>query len=118
MRSIWMMSALLVAAFVPGVAQAQTKAVPLVPQRWLTNDDYPKESLRNKESGTTGFRLDIDATGRVTGCTVTESSGHLRLDETTCLLMRKRGRFRPATDTSGAKIPSQWSSRFNWWVGN
>jgi protein TonB len=100
----------------PGHRPCPDPTVPISPAGWITNNDYPQLSLENKERGTTAFRLDIDATGSVIGCTITESSGYRRLDDTACKLMRKRGRFKPATDAGGAAVPGDWSSRFNWWV--
>lgn len=84
------------------------------PQTWVINDDYPPAALRAREQGTTGFRLDIDATGRVTDCTVTSSSGSPLLDETTCTLLKRRALFNPAEDAQGAKIAASWTSRFRW----
>ncbi|MCW3849587.1 energy transducer TonB [Sphingomonas sp. LB-2] len=84
------------------------------PQSWVTNDDYPASSLNREEQGTTGFRLDVDASGRVTNCTVTSSSGSSALDNTACSLLKRRARFSPAEDASGNKIPASWSSRFRW----
>ncbi|MBO9712860.1 energy transducer TonB [Sphingomonas sp.] len=84
------------------------------PQNWVTNDDYPAGAIRQYEQGSVGFRLDIEADGRVSRCTLTRSSGWPLLDVTTCALLRRRARFYPATDSQGAAIPSTWSSRFTW----
>ncbi|MBO9712762.1 TonB family protein [Sphingomonas sp.] len=84
------------------------------PQGWVTNDDYPNAAIRAEQAGTTSFRLDVDATGRVTNCTITGSSGSSLLDSTACNLLKRRARFSPAEDASGNKIPSAWSSRFTW----
>lgn len=84
------------------------------PQSWVLNDDYPKAALRARMEGTTGFALQIDAEGRVTGCTVTSSSGHALLDDTTCSLLTARARFTPAENAQGVKIASEWRSRFRW----
>ena len=84
------------------------------PQSWVTNDDYPAAALRAEQAGTTGFRLDVDATGKVTNCTVTSSSGSALLDNTACSLLKRRARFNAAEDASGNKIPAPYSSRFTW----
>ena len=84
------------------------------PQSWVTNDDYPASALRAGEQGTTGFRLEIDPTGRVTRCTVTQSSGSTVLDSATCSLITRRARFTPARDEKGNAVGAQWSSRFRW----
>lgn len=81
---------------------------------YVSNDDYPDSAIRNEESGTTGFRLDVGPDGRVSNCTVTASSGSSSLDSTTCRLMRSRARFTPATNSSGAKVSDSVSGRIRW----
>lgn len=84
------------------------------PQSWVTNDDYPAAALRAEQEGTVSFRLDVDATGKVTNCSIVSSSGSSLLDNTACSLLRRRARFSPAEDASGNKIPATWPSRFRW----
>jgi len=83
------------------------------PQDWMTSDDYPPAALRAGDQGTVGVRLDVTADGRVSGCTVTSSSGSSLLDTTACNLLRRRGRFNPQEE-GGQKVPSTWVSRFTW----
>jgi protein TonB len=80
----------------------------------ITNDDYPASALRSNEEGTTGFRLDVGPNGRVTGCTVTSSSGSSALDSATCRLLRSRARFTPARDNTGAATSDSVSARIVW----
>lgn len=84
------------------------------PQGWVTDDDYPAAAIREEKQGVTGVRLSVDASGRVTDCTVTSSSGSSALDSTACNLLRRRAKFNPATDSAGNKVPGSWSSRFRW----
>lgn len=86
------------------------------PQNWVTDSDYPSAALRSGDQGTTGFRLDVDASGRVTNCSVTASSGSSVLDSTACNLLKRRARFSPAEDANGNKIPATFSSRFRWQI--
>lgn len=119
MQTIWTTSGVLLIAglFLPGVVQAQTSPVPIAhPERWITYSDYPQESVRLREKGIVGFRLEVDAQGGVTACSITSSSGFSRLDRTACALLMKRARFKPATDANGAAVAGAWSSRFRWWV--
>jgi protein TonB len=81
---------------------------------YVSNDDYPDSAIRNEEQGTTGFRLDVGPDGRVSNCTITQSSGSGSLDNTTCRLMRSRARFTPATDSTGAKTSDSVSGRIRW----
>lgn len=70
----------------------------------ITTEDYPPSALRNEEQGTVRVRLSVDTSGRVTGCTVSQSSGHSSLDQTTCRLLQRRARFTPARDNTGQPI--------------
>lgn len=98
-----------------GWSSGATKLTPRgSPQAWITNDDYPANALRAEQQGTVKFRLDVDATGRVTECTITESSGSDSLDSTACSLLKRRARFTPARDAKGNGVPSSFSSRFRW----
>lgn len=56
------------------------------------------------EEGDTIARLDVDATGRVTGCAVLVSSGSAALDNATCKISLERGRLRPAIGADGKPI--------------
>lgn len=84
------------------------------PGTWTSNDDYPPSAVRNEESGTTGFRLDIGADGKVTNCTITSSSGSSTLDNTTCTLLKRRAKFTPGRDSDGSSIGGVYSSRIKW----
>ena len=83
-------------------------------QDLMTTDDYPSSSLRNNEEGTVSYRLDVGADGRVVACTVTGSSGHPLLDETSCRLLQRRARFNAAKDTSGQPVGSVYNGKFTW----
>ena len=63
--------------------------------QYVTADDYPGEALRRRQQGRVAFVVGVGPDGRVTGCTVTVSSGHEALDEGTCRLARARLRFNP-----------------------
>jgi len=84
------------------------------PGSWVTSDDYPSRALREERAGAVGFRLDIGPDGKVTNCTVTSSSGHADLDSEACRLLTRRGRFKPAMDSSGNPVNDSYSSRFVW----
>lgn len=86
------------------------------PQAWLTTDDYPSSAIREGVQGVTGYRLDIGADGKPTGCTVTSSSGSSILDDTACRLLVRRARFTPAKDTAGNGVPSSYSGRTRWQI--
>ncbi|WP_324750726.1 energy transducer TonB [Sphingomonas sp. LY54] len=77
-------------------------------------EDYPTEALAKGEQGTTHFRLTIGTDGRVSRCAITQSSGHVSLDEATCGVMTKRARFRPALDADGKPTVGTAESRVTW----
>ena len=76
-------------------------------QALITTDDYPDSSLRNEEEGTVRVELSVNERGKVDGCTVTQSSGHPKLDETTCNLLSRRAPLEPAKAEGGAPMRSK-----------
>lgn len=106
-----------------GSASAQDAAgdksrapMPREPQNWMSDDDYPAVALRRKETGTTDFKLDIDAKGKIVACHVTGSSGFWELDEGSCAVMMKNSKFYPALNAKGDPIASEYRSKFTWTV--
>ena len=90
------------------------RPTPLQPENWITAGDYPAPALRASEEGRVGYRLDVDAVGTVTGCSVVASSGSGVLDVHTCDLLRLRARFEPAHGPMNNAVPSQYSSGIDW----
>jgi protein TonB len=64
-------------------------------------DDYPSDALRNGDEGRVRAKLTIGTDGRVTNCSIIESSGTNSLDRTTCSILTRKARFTPATDSNG-----------------
>jgi periplasmic protein TonB len=62
---------------------------------------YPARALREDREGRVGIRVEINADGRVTDCTVTSSSGTPELDQAACDGMRRYARYSPALDDAG-----------------
>lgn len=92
-----------------GRAQARA-ALPAL----IGDTDYPASALRAGEQGTVRFTLEVGPYGRVTNCTVTESSGSAALDAATCRLMRTRARFTPARDSAGNPTGDSHDGRITW----
>ena len=84
------------------------------PANWATTNDYPTRALREEREGTTSFRVTVGPDGRVTGCTVTSSSGSPDLDDATCQNVTRRARFNPATDGEGQPTTGSYSNRVRW----
>src|SRR3546814_8358087 len=80
------------------------------PADWFPADAYPPAAKASGAEGRTGFAVDIDAKGRVTSCSITESSGTALLDSTTCALVVMNGRFTPAHDAAGTEVAGVWNS--------
>ncbi|KPF51910.1 MULTISPECIES: energy transducer TonB [Novosphingobium] len=85
------------------------------PGDWVTSNDYPSRALREGAEGTTGFRLEYDASGRPTNCSVTRSSGNQELDAATCQNLMRRARFKPGTQ-NGQPVGSTYSSSVRWQI--
>jgi len=114
------LATLLVAAQPPGPGPAE--AVPKVHatahiRNFAMADDYPVAARRRHEEGTVGYRIDIDATGAVAGCTIVRSSGSASLDAGTCDLFRARARFTPARDAEGRAVPDYVVGLITWRIG-
>jgi protein TonB len=86
------------------------------PGDWATPEDYPSVDLNAEHEGVTHFSLSIGADGRVSGCTVTGSSGWPGLDGATCKLIMKRARFSPALDESGQATTGGFASAIRWTI--
>lgn len=84
------------------------------PARWVTNEDYRPRWILEEMAGTARFTLQIDASGKVTGCTVTRSTGHAPLDAATCQLVSQRARFDAARDSTGRPVPGSYSGMITW----
>ncbi len=99
-----------------------TKPLPAKPRnrasRWVTDNDYKPRWVREGLSGTARFTLDIDAKGRVSNCTITQSTGHAALDRATCTLIRERARFNPALDEAESPTGGVYSSAITWQLPN
>lgn len=105
---------------IPGPAPSASpfKPVGAVPRgntgKWVTNDDYRPRWIREDMAGRAAFTLNIDATGKVAGCTITRSTGHAPLDAATCELVTERARFTAARDSSGKPVAGSYSGSVTW----
>ena len=75
--------------------------------------DYPREALRLHQEGKAVVTVHVNAKGRVSACSVAQSSGSDSLDAASCSFVR-RVRFDPARDENGrpvegdARFPMSW----------
>ena len=73
-------------------------------QRQIVGEGYPSRAVRRELEGTVGVRVTVGTNGRVSGCTVTSSSGESILDEGACDAMRRYARYEPALNDAGNPI--------------
>ena len=83
-------------------------------QALFSPDDYPQDAVRNEETGTVTVSLTIGTNGRVTGCSVTGSSGSSSLDRATCRVLQSRARFTPALLSNGQPTTDTYTQRITW----
>jgi len=90
----------------PPAAPPPSQARPAVAKNqgsWAARiqDNYPGDALRAEKQGRVGVRVTIGPDGRVSGCTVTSSSGTPSLDNAACDGMQRYARYNPALDDAG-----------------
>lgn len=88
------------------------------PGTWVTTQDYRSRWIMEEMAGTARFTLAIDARGKVTGCSITRSTGHAPLDAATCDLVSKRARFDAARDGNGKAVAGSYSGSVTWQIPN
>ena len=79
-------------------------------------DDYPASAQAAGAQGTAQAQLTVSPDGRVTGCTLTRSTGNSALDAATCSILRRRAKFVPARDSNGNAVSDTVSTPPIRWV--
>jgi len=82
------------------------------PEGWISADDLPAD-LEGKP-GDVNYVLTIGPGGKVEHCLISRSSGLASLDDLSCVLLRRRGRFRPALDEAGQPTTGFFSGQAVW----
>jgi protein TonB len=98
----------------PPAAPAPTPPTDWPPAGLFSDDDYPAAALRAGDEGLVRYRIEIGASGRVSNCAVTGSSGSAALDQATCRIVRTRTRFTPARDGAGNAVPDAREGEISW----
>ncbi|MEM1196267.1 MAG: TonB family protein [Pseudomonadota bacterium] len=86
------------------------------PADWISTSDYRTVWINRGFAGTARFTLQIDASGRVSDCAITGSTGYEALDGATCRLLKRRARFAPARNGAGDKVAGTYSSAVTWQI--
>ena len=81
--------------------------------RWTRRiiENYPSRAIREEAEGTVGVRVSVGPDGRVSGCSVSSSSGSSILDDAACKDMTRYARFSPALNDAGNPISGSWATR-------
>lgn len=82
----------------------------------ITGSDYPRTARLGRAEGVVYVRFLVDTGGRARRCVVTGSSGNRALDSTTCRLIERRFRYRPARDAQGRAITDIVVGNQIWWL--
>ncbi len=80
----------------------------------LSFSDMPSALRVEGVERTVAVRYTVNVDGRVSGCSVTETSGSPELDTTACRLIEQRFRFVPAKDGDGAPTRSVVEEEHSW----
>jgi periplasmic protein TonB len=79
--------------------------------------DYPARAFERGVEGVVYLRFVVTPQGRVRDCVVTRSSGNSELDGTTCRLIERRFRYRPALDGQGRPTSETIRGEHHWEIG-
>jgi len=99
------------------IAQAQRIQEPTPigsPGDWLVTSDYPTEAVYGGKQGIVQFRLDIDETGKATGCHILYRTNPDEFADITCRNIMRRARLQPALDAQGKPIKSYYINKVRW----
>ena len=76
----------------------------------FSDSDYPASAQAAGAQGTAQASLTIGPDGRVVGCSLVRSTGNGALDAATCSILRRRAKFTPAHDSSGAATTDTYTT--------
>jgi protein TonB len=76
----------------------------------FSDSDYPASAQAAGAQGTAQASLTIGPDGRVVGCSLVRSTGNGALDAATCNILRRRAKFTPAHDSSGAATTDTYTT--------
>jgi protein TonB len=86
-------------------------ATPLNQSRWASqiSDNYPARAANEGIEGRVTVSGTVSPDGRVSSCSVTNSSGSRDLDSAACAGMQRYARFNPALDRDGNPISGSYT---------
>lgn len=95
----------------PAPSQARG-AQPEGQSRWAARiqENYPSRAIRDEIEGRVGVSVTVGPNGRVSACSVSNSSGSSILDQAACEGMERYARFEPALDNAGNPTTGSYST--------
>jgi TonB family protein len=104
----------MIVAFIAATVAAAPQATAIDPGSWFSSDNYPFEALKKGIEGSVTFEVDVDPEGKPTICRVAVSSGNQALDQTTCDIVRAKGRFVPTKGRGGKPVAGRYRNVAMW----
>ena len=83
-------------------------------QGLLRVNDYPMYLVAKGIQGSVGIRIRIEADGRISECSIVDSSGNDSLDSHTCTLLKRRASYTPAMGHDRKPVWSFTFGRVTW----
>jgi protein TonB len=80
----------------------------------FSSKDYPALAIDAFQSGTARLAVLVDEQGKVADCSVVETSEVAVLDAQSCVIVRKRARFKPVLGAGGKPVKSGFIQRITW----
>jgi TonB family protein len=96
----------------PGAAAGEREARLVAGE--IDNDDLPPAERVKKDKRKVAIRYTITADGRVTGCTISRSSGSGSLDALACKLAEERFQYSPARKADGERVAATAGREIDW----
>lgn len=80
----------------------------------VTAGYYPGAAIEARQQGDTGIDVYVAASGAITECRITSSSGYPALDTNACKAYTKRAQFSPGTDAVGNPTAAVFHTIVKW----
>jgi hypothetical protein len=93
-------------------------ATPRAGADWISPNDYPPAALRKNEFGYVGFSVLVGPDGKPEKCDVTAPTAFNDLNDLSCSLVMRRGRFKPAAGPDGNPAYGIFRSWASWMVAD
>lgn len=81
---------------------------------FFSSDDYPASAVVRHQEGKARVLLATDKNGRVITCQVVSSSEIDALDDASCNILKRRGKYEPGLNKAGKPIPAPVLVTIKW----